>query len=67
MTSRPISAASRAVISDLREVIASGTFIHAEDESACKFCDYGPACGSKARANSAPMDAVAMGGPAGGK
>ena len=40
----------RAVLSDLRQVIAEGTFVHAEDASACKFCDYGPACG-EARAH----------------
>jgi ATP-dependent helicase/nuclease subunit B len=44
----------RKVLGDLRDVIASGSFIHADDESACKFCDYGPACGSSAHQNAAP-------------
>jgi positive regulator of sigma E activity len=35
------------VLSDLREVIASGTFVHAADSSACKWCDFGNACGTK--------------------
>ncbi len=39
-----------AVLGDLREVIASGLFVHAPDESGCKFCDYGPACGQDAHA-----------------
>ncbi len=35
-----------AVLSDLRQVIASGLFVHAPDEAACKWCDFGPACGA---------------------
>jgi RecB family exonuclease len=35
-----------AVLSDLRQVIASGLFIHAEDERACKWCELGGACGA---------------------
>ena len=42
------------VLCDLREVIASGTFIHAPDEGACQFCRHGYACGRDAR------DAAAM-------
>ena len=42
---RPSTAATTAVLSDLQEVIASGTFVHAADESACKWCDFGNACG----------------------
>ena len=45
------AATVRGVLGDLRQVIASGLFVHAADESACKWCDYGPACGSKARAS----------------
>lgn len=37
-----------AVLSDLRQVIASGLFVHAPDKSACKWCDFGPACGQSA-------------------
>jgi ATP-dependent helicase/nuclease subunit B len=33
------------VLSDLREVIASGLFVHAPQVGACRFCDYGAACG----------------------
>jgi hypothetical protein len=42
----PPKAATTAVLSDLREVIASGTFVHAADNSACKWCDFGNACGT---------------------
>ena len=35
-----------AVLSDLRQVIAEGLFVHAPDESACKWCDFGNACGA---------------------
>jgi ATP-dependent helicase/nuclease subunit B len=41
----PSEAAMAAVLSDLREVIASGTFVHAADAEACRFCDLGAACG----------------------
>jgi hypothetical protein len=37
------------VLRDLREVIASGTFIHTQEERACKFCRHGHACGKDAR------------------
>jgi hypothetical protein len=36
------------VLSDLREVIANGVFVHAHDEDSCKWCDYGHACGKNA-------------------
>jgi RecB family exonuclease len=39
------TAATAAVLSDLRDVIASGLFVHATEESDCRFCDLGPACG----------------------
>ena len=42
---RPSAAATTAVLSDLQEVIASGTFVHAADESACKWCEFSNACG----------------------
>jgi ATP-dependent helicase/nuclease subunit B len=42
----PSMAATTAVLSDLQEVIASGTFVHAANESACKWCDFGNACGA---------------------
>ena len=45
---RPSTAAVQAVLSDLRDVIAAGTFIHAPDENACKWCDLGAACGPQA-------------------
>jgi hypothetical protein len=38
------------VLSDLRQVIASGLFVHAPDESACKWCDFGNACGARVQA-----------------
>lgn len=43
----PPRAAIIGVLSDLREMIASGTFVHAADESACKWCDFGNACGAR--------------------
>ncbi|HEY6359446.1 MAG TPA: PD-(D/E)XK nuclease family protein, partial [Vicinamibacterales bacterium] len=42
----PPAAALRAVLGTLREIIASGTFVHAAAESACKWCDFGNACGT---------------------
>ena len=33
------------VLSDLRQVIASGLFVHAPSEEACKWCHHGLACG----------------------
>lgn len=48
------SAQLRSVLGDLREVIASGLFIHGEDEGACKFCDFGAACGTDAKDLAAP-------------
>ena len=39
-----------AVLSDLRTIIASGLFVHASDGKACKWCDYGHACGKDAAA-----------------
>ena len=33
------------VLRDLCDVIASGAFIHAPDESGCKWCEFGAACG----------------------
>jgi hypothetical protein len=44
---RPSAAATTVVLSDLQQVISSGTFVHAEDSSACKWCDFGNACGTK--------------------
>jgi len=34
------------VLTDLREVIAQGLFVHTPDPEDCKFCDYGAACGA---------------------
>ena len=41
-------AATAGVLADLREVIASGLFVHAQERQRCKFCDYGHACGKNA-------------------
>ena len=38
----------REVLSDVRAVIASGVFVHAHDKDACRWCDYGHACGKNA-------------------
>jgi len=35
-----------AVLSDLRDVIAKGAFVHAPNERDCKFCDFTAACGT---------------------
>lgn len=44
---QPVAALTE-VLSDLRGVIASGLFVHATDESHCRFCDLGAACGMDA-------------------
>lgn len=41
----PPLAKTAAVLGDLRAVIADGTFVHAADVKACKWCDYEAACG----------------------
>lgn len=40
------TAAVTAVLADLRQVIASGLFVNATDESACRWCKLGAACGA---------------------
>jgi ATP-dependent helicase/nuclease subunit B len=42
---RPPSSELMSVLHDLRDVIAAGTFVHAADDSGCRWCDYGRACG----------------------
>ena len=44
----PSAATVGQVLSDLRDVITSGLFIHTRHEDDCKFCDYGAACGAAA-------------------
>jgi ATP-dependent helicase/nuclease subunit B len=44
----PTKADLTGVLSDLRDVIAQGLFVHATDESNCRFCKLGPACGADA-------------------
>jgi ATP-dependent helicase/nuclease subunit B len=43
---RPAPAATIAVLSDLQKLIAGGTFVHAPEASACKWCEHGHACGT---------------------
>jgi hypothetical protein len=43
---KPSTAAVTAVLADLRQVIASGLFVHASGELACKWCEFGAACGA---------------------
>ena len=44
----PLESITR-VLSDLRDVIASGVFVHSQDRSGdCRFCDFGRACGRDA-------------------
>jgi ATP-dependent helicase/nuclease subunit B len=42
-----------AVLRDLFDVAAAGAFVHAQDESDCKWCDFGPACGPRPHARAA--------------
>jgi ATP-dependent helicase/nuclease subunit B len=44
----PAPTTTAGVLSDLREVISSGLFVHAHDPEDCKFCDFGRACGQDA-------------------
>jgi ATP-dependent helicase/nuclease subunit B len=44
----PSAAQTTAVLTDLRELIVSGAFVHASEESSCKWCDFTPACGGQA-------------------
>ena len=41
----PSLATTTQVLADLREVIASGLFVHSPEEDSCRFCDHGLACG----------------------
>jgi len=41
----PPLAQTAAVLGDLRTLIVEGSFVHAADEKACKWCDYEAACG----------------------
>ncbi len=41
---RPPTEATVDVLSDLQEVIATGAFLRPDDESACRWCDFGHAC-----------------------
>jgi len=43
----------REVLADLRNVIATGVFIHSPDERSCKWCHHGHACGKNAPARAA--------------
>ena len=36
------------VLIDLRQVVASGLFVHTPAEEDCKFCEYGATCGQRA-------------------
>ena len=55
---QPIASVTR-VLSDLRQVIASGLFVHAPSEDACRWCNHGLACGRgvQARAEAKRVDA----------
>jgi RecB family exonuclease len=44
----PSAATVATVLNDVREVIASGAFVHAATDEPCRFCDYGHACGRNA-------------------
>jgi len=37
------------VLADLREVVATGAFVHASDKDDCKWCNFHYACGKAAR------------------
>jgi RecB family exonuclease len=40
----PSRGQTAAVLSDLRDVIIAGAFVHAPDDKTCRFCDYTAAC-----------------------
>ena len=61
----PSKAALAGVLADLREVIASGTFMHAADEEACMFCDFATALRRIGRPR--PCRGETAGSPAGGQ
>jgi ATP-dependent helicase/nuclease subunit B len=47
--SAPPLASITGVLADLRDVVASGGFVHSQDRSGdCRFCDFGRACGRDA-------------------
>ena len=46
------------VLGDLRDVLASGLYVHTPNESDCKFCDYGAACGPRAIAQAEAKQAA---------
>ena len=37
----------RRVLRELCDLLSAGAFIHAPDESGCKWCEFGAACGQK--------------------
>jgi ATP-dependent helicase/nuclease subunit B len=41
----PPLAKTAAVLSDLRDLILEGAFVHAPNDKPCRFCDFGNACG----------------------
>ena len=45
----PTTAQTAAVLGDLRELIVKGTFVHAPDADACKWCDFSDACEAHAQ------------------
>jgi ATP-dependent helicase/nuclease subunit B len=42
----PAFAKTCAVVSDLLDVMASGTFVHTDTDGECRFCEFGNACGA---------------------
>ena len=59
----PAPAMIARVLGDLRQVIAAGVFVHARDEGACKWCDFGQACGVEAPVRAAAKVTDAALGP----
>lgn len=59
----PPPAVLAAVLTDLRELIVNGAFVHAPDEGDCRFCDFKAACvndvhaQAKAKLQDATLDA----------
>jgi RecB family exonuclease len=49
----PALAAVGAVLTDLRQVIASGHFTRTRDEDDCRYCEFVAACGGRANAQAA--------------
>jgi ATP-dependent helicase/nuclease subunit B len=53
IATQPVATVAQ-VLSDLRQVIASGLFVHSLNEDACRWCQHGLACGRGVLARAEP-------------